>query len=492
MFLWSFLLQKRVVCLILRKKLTCPKDHTWIQPPTSPGDRSVSSNHNILVEEVSQHYSQGSTIKEILVMPDPQDGRLVAVVVPDLDHFQKTGETDIQGEVEWEIEYYSQQLPPYQRIRDFVLTNQELPKSRPVKTKTYEGAALYQELANRRLQRRRSALAVETVSAIGQKVVKILQAKTGSDIALDDYLGRDLGLDSLALVELLAALEATFGIQVHHDEFVGILTVAELIRFIEGKQPQGFKELQESALTWGKILQSPPPLAMLQQLVVDEGLTGRLLNFGIALWLRVLFKLFFNLQVYGWERLGPGGYLLCPNHGSFLDGFLLFAAVPQVLRSRLYFLGYNNYFEGPVVKDIARYMHVVPVNSARHLIPAMQASAYILRRGGVLGIFPEGARTLTGELRPFKNGVAVLAQEAGVPLVPVYIHGSYRAWGPNARFPGPHPIQIIFGREFPANLLAAQGRQLKPGVSVYEAIILGLRQEVLNLRGELQARISDK
>ncbi len=453
----------------------------------------VSSNNNISVKEIIRHYLQGSTIKEIMVVPDPQDGKLVAIVVPDLDHFRKTGETDIRGEVEWEIEYYSQQLPPYERIHDIVLTNQELPQNQLEKIKANEVATLYQELAERRHQKRKSALAEERVSAIGKSVVRMLQSKTGSDlIAMDDHLELDLDFDSLALVELLLALEKTFGIQIQDGEFVGIFTVAELIRFIEDKHPYGFKELEEREVTWGKILEAPPPLAILKQIAIDEGVRARLFNLGSSLWLRFLLKLFFNLRVYGRERLGTGSYILSPNHCSFLDAFLLFAAVPQVLRSRLYFLGYNNYFEGQVVKNIAKFMHVVPVNSSRYLIPAMQASAYILNQGGILGIFPEGARSLTGELRPFKKGVATLAKEVGAPLVPVYIQGSYMAWGPNARFPKPHPIQIIFGQEFSADLLAAEGWEIKPGVQTYEAIVLGLRQEVLRLREEIKSRTSSK
>jgi long-chain acyl-CoA synthetase len=436
-----------------------------------------------------RHYLQGATIKEIMVMPAPRDGHLVALVVPDLEHFRQTGETDLSGEVEWELEYYSQQLAPPQRIREFVLTNQEFPKSLEGKINAAEVAALYQELTEKRHPRRTSALAVEGISAVGKRVVRLLQQKTQAEfIGLDDHLELDLGFDSLSLVELLVALEETFGIQVQDGEFVGIFTVAELIRYLEDKQPHGFKEPEVSWLTWEKILQAPPPPDLLQQIVPNAAVTSRLLNLGFFLGLRFLLKLGFALRVSGRERLPAGGYLLCPNHCSFLDGFLLFAAVPRTLSSRLYFLGYNNYFAGPVRRSIARAMHVVPVNSARHLIPAMQASAHILKQGGILGIFPEGARSLTGELRSFKKGVATLAAEVGVPLVPVYIHGSFEAWGPNARFPRPHPIQLSFGRAFAADVLAAQGWEIKPGAPKYEAIILGLRQEILNLREEIRER----
>jgi hypothetical protein len=69
--------------------------------------------------------------------------------------------------------------------------------------------------------------------------------------------------------------------------------------------------------------------------------------------------------------------------------------------------------------------------------------------------------------------------------VPVYIHGSYEAWKANARYPRAHPLKIIFGREFSAAELEEIGLAVKPEAPTYEAIILGLRQEVLKLRSEL-------
>ncbi len=445
------------------------------------------------MEEVSQHYLQSPTIKEILVFPDPQDEKLVAVVRPDLDHFRHTGETAIYGEVKWEVEFFSQQLEPHLRIGEFVLTNQELPKNELGQIKASEVRAAYQKQLKKRARKRTSALK-KRLSPPGKRVVRLLQEKTAAPlISLDDILDRDLGLDSLALVELLATLEETFGIEIQDDEFLGIFTVADLIQFIEEKHPQEVKERVARELTWGQILQNPPPPVLLEQITRDNIRIrkGGLFPLACSLWLRPFCNLVFHLKVYGREGLGTGSYILCSNHGSFLDGFLLSAAAPLSLRARLYFLGYNYYFEGPLVKSLGRWMQVVPVNSSRHLVPAMQAVAHILKQGGVLGIFPEGSRTLTGELRPFKKGVALLAKELGIPLVPVYIHGSFQAWGPNARFPQPRPIQVIFGRAFSADELAARGQVIKPGAQANEATILGLRREVLQLKDELTQRHQD-
>ncbi len=439
------------------------------------------------LEEVSRHYLQAPGAKEVLVLEGLQDGKLVALVVPDLDYFRKTGETAIQGEAEWQLEYLSQQLEPHQRISHFELTNRELPRNQQGEIDRRRAAALYQELAERR-GRRKQPVRKKSPSTLSNRVFRVLQEKTGAaEIYPEDRLELDLGLDSLALVELLAALEETCGIPIEEGECLGIFTVGELIGFLKAKEAAGGPPAGKGR-TWAELLQSPLPRAFAEHLALNEVLKGRLFTLGASLWARSLFKLAFGLRVQGRKRLGPGSYILCPNHGSFLDGFLLFAAVPHSVRSRLYFLGYQNYFEGPVAGPIAKWMHVVPVNSARHLVPAMQVSAHILKRGGVLGIFPEGSRTLTGELRPFKRGVATLAQEVGVPLVPVYIHGSYQAWGPNARYPRPHRIRLVFGREFSARDLADRGRHIKPAAQTGEAITLGLRQEILKLKFEAGGR----
>ena len=90
----------------------------------------LASGKNISAEEVGQHYLQAPAIKEIFVTTDLHAEKLAAVVVPDLDFFRKIGETDIYDKVKWDLELLSRSLEPYKRIKDFVLINEELPKTR--------------------------------------------------------------------------------------------------------------------------------------------------------------------------------------------------------------------------------------------------------------------------------------------------------------------------------------------------------------------------
>jgi long-chain acyl-CoA synthetase len=446
----------------------------------------LASGKNISAEEVAKHYLKSWKIKEIYVMPDARNEKLVAVAVPNFEVFRETGEADVYGEVKWQLEYYSQQLEPYKRIRDFVLYNQELPKTRLGKIKGYEVEAIYRQRAGRRYEARKTALE-EGVSDLGERVVRILAEKAGTDrIYLDDHLELDLGLDSLALVELIAALESVFDLKIKEEEFPEIFTVGELIGFLEEKQPAAREEPEAAGLSWSDLLREDPPPALLAKIGLDTGLPGRLFTLLLSLVLGLWFKLFFRLRVYGRDHLGARGYILCPNHTSYLDGFLVSYAVPWTVRTRLFSMGYSNYFEIPVVKDLIKLLRVIPVNSARYLVEAMQASAYLLRRGGVLCIFPEGARSPSGRLREFKKGVAILAKEMGVKLVPVYIAGSFEAWGANMAWPRPHPVRVVFGREHSAEELRELGLAVNPGARDYDAIALGLREAVAKLGRDLQ------
>ncbi len=445
----------------------------------------LSSGKNVSAEEVGQHYLQAPSIKEIFVTADPRAEKLAAVVVPDLDFFRKIGETDIYAKVKWDLEVLSRGLEPYKRVRDFVLINEELPKTRLGKVKIHEAQRIYLERAGRRYERKKPA-AAEALSPAGEIVVETLARQIGdSRISLDDHLELDLGLDSLGLVELLAALESRFNLKIRDDEFTGIFTVREIISFIEEKNPTVAKEPEEEMAAWGSILMTDPPPALLRRLGMEGGLTARMATQGLASLLGLLFKWLFDLKVHGRERLSGQGYILCPNHASYLDGFILAYAVPGPLRHRLFSLGYSGYFDVPVVRDLLKLIRVIPVDSARNVVMAMQASSFILRNGQVLSIFPEGFRTPTGEVGRFKKGVAILAKELAVKLVPVYIQGSFQAWPPDVILPRAHPIRVVFGREHSWEELKARGLEVNPGATDYDAVSLGLREEVLRLKEEL-------
>ena len=147
-------------------------------------------------------------------------------------------------------------------------------------------------------------------------------------------------------------------------------------------------------------------------------------------------------------------------------------ALPRHGLKRVFFVGYSEYFEGRLGRFLARLFRNIPIDANRNLQRAMQAAAEGLRRGMVLVIFPEGARSLDGTVKEFRRGAAILARNLNVPITPVGIWGAYQAWPREGRVRR-HALEVQFGAVLP------------PGDSLSEeALLEGLRSEVIRLVDE--------
>ena len=134
-----------------------------------------------------------------------------------------------------------------------------------------------------------------------------------------------------------------------------------------------------------------------------------------------------KVRVHGGEQLpASGGAVLASNHVSYLDFiFAGFAARPS--RRLVRFMAKDSVFHHRVAGPIMRSMHHIPVDRGAG------ASSYAhavesLRAGEVVGVFPEATMSRSFEPKSFKTGAVRMAQEAGVPLVPMAVWGTQRLW----------------------------------------------------------------
>jgi 1-acyl-sn-glycerol-3-phosphate acyltransferase len=177
---------------------------------------------------------------------------------------------------------------------------------------------------------------------------------------------------------------------------------------------------------------------------------------------RVLFK----IEFHGVENIPPeGACLITPNHITYADP--IWITIP-ILR-RIYYMAWDKPFEIPGLGFLMRTFGAFPVS-----LDAVDASAHrsandLLRTGQALVIFPEGGRTKTGRLMPFKMGAFRLALTHGVPIVPVTINGAEEIWPVGKMFPRPGKLIItyhppIFVERAPENInrveLKSQARLL--------------------------------
>jgi 1-acyl-sn-glycerol-3-phosphate acyltransferase len=157
---------------------------------------------------------------------------------------------------------------------------------------------------------------------------------------------------------------------------------------------------------------------------------------------RFVTTVFFDLKVSGTEHMPKtGGVLLLSNHQSYLDPVM----IGVQLRRPLSYLGKSELFVNPFLSWIFRRLNAISLKQGAGDIHALRETIRLLKEGHILTIFPEGSRTIDGEIAALQPGFALVVRKAGVPIVPVVLNGSFAAWRRGKKIFKPWPIRVKFG-----------------------------------------------
>ena len=153
-----------------------------------------------------------------------------------------------------------------------------------------------------------------------------------------------------------------------------------------------------------------------------------------------LARLFFSFEVTGRDKIpNHGGCILAMNHESYLDpplaGICAFRPIHYLARKTL--------LEWPVLGPIFPKVNVVPVDQDRADMSALKTIIKLVRHGECAIVFPEGARTLDGNLQPAQPGLGLVIAKTLAPVVPMRIFGARRAFPRGGKFVRPGKIRII-------------------------------------------------
>jgi long-chain acyl-CoA synthetase len=401
----------------------------------------LASGKNIYPEEIEAHYRQSPFIKELCVLglsdpSEPSAERLHAVVVPDPDVLRERRIVNAGEIVRFEMEGLSVGLPAHKRVLGYDVWMEPLPRTTTGKLKRFE--------IERRVRSGEHARAAAQDAALSEAdqewaerphvapALAVIQKAThrGALARPDANLELDLGLDSMERVELLTELETRFAANIPEHEAQQIFTVRELVEAIGRHGSGSAADATESA--WSTILENERlDAGGLRWLLRPRPIAAPLL-FAVLRLATSLSRIFVRVDVSGDARLpSTGAFLICPNHQSYIDPFIVAGVLPYRVFRDLFFVGATEYFENAFTRWFARLNRVVPVDPDASLVPAMQAGAFGLRHGKILMLFPEGERSIDGTVRTFKKGAAILATEAGVPIVPVALDGLFAIWPRN-------------------------------------------------------------
>lgn len=167
--------------------------------------------------------------------------------------------------------------------------------------------------------------------------------------------------------------------------------------------------------------------------------------------LQNFFAMWLNYRAYKIGNLPKsGGGLLVANHQSYLDPLL----VGLPLTRPVSFLARDSLFKVPVIGWILRNTYVMPINREAASTASLRECLKRMEEGYLVGMFPEGTRSLDGMIGELKPGFLALIRRSNLPVYPVGIAGAYEAFPKGAWFIRPKPVRVVYGEPITREELA--------------------------------------
>lgn len=438
----------------------------------------AASGKNIDPETVEDAYLANPVIREIGVLQI--EGKLVAVIVPEPAKIPARNGNHVAATVRRAVEECSAKLPSYQRITDYVIVAMPLERTRLGKLRRHTLAGRYRDakaaltpgeaavgaMAMEQMTREDRAL---LENAAANAVWQWLATRHADKRLTPDTSPQfDLGVDSMAWLNLTLTIGQLTGVELNEDAIARIQTVRDLLREVMAASATGQRQ--------------PPadPLAEPEKKLTDEQKRwiqplGPLALTWSVIWFefnRLVMRGVFRVRAVGIENLPTTGpFVLAPNHASYLDPFAVAAALRPRVQRQTYWAGWTGVaFGNAFARFGSRLSRVVPIDPERGVVSSLAFCAAVLRRGKNLVLFPEGERSASGRLLPFRPGIGILLHRIPVPVIPVFIHGSYDALPVSRALPRLKRITVVFGKPLDPRELEQQGVGTEPHERIAQAL----------------------
>lgn len=147
----------------------------------------------------------------------------------------------------------------------------------------------------------------------------------------------------------------------------------------------------------------------------------------------IIFRILYRIEVHGKENIKKEGRLvLCSNHINNLDPIILSIVFPR----QVCWMAKKQIFKSKILAYLLDKIGTFPVDREESDLSAIKNSLRVLKKEGVLGIFPEGTRVKEINIENAKPGIALISIKAQSPVLPVYIEGNYKPFS---------KIKVYFG-----------------------------------------------
>ncbi|HTU49823.1 MAG TPA: AMP-binding protein [Acidobacteriaceae bacterium] len=409
----------------------------------------AASGMNIHPEDLEQVVQSQSQVRDCVVVgwESPRGPEPVAVVI-----LQDRAEDADLAQI---LSNSNRALQEFQQIRNILRwPANEFPRNTM-------GKLLRREVAAWVSQQLRDENSSSTLTASQDPLLRLLQQVTGQGVeGLDDSaeLATDLHLDSLGRMQLTMAMEEQFGVSISDAAVAGARTLADLRRLIRDAQPEIQNASPSPAVRATQAQPSASPVTHVANETISRVTTYphwpwsapvQFLRMAfIELKLRPLAWLLANPRVRcDRNALPTQPSIYVANHVTAMDVPLVLYALPHRVRARMAVAmsaevlaawrrrrdaagvgtGPLRWFAPLQAFLVTALLNVFPLPAGAGLRRSFAHAGEALDRGYNVLVFPEGRRTLNGELQPFQTGISLLAEESRTQVVPVALVGLWTA-----------------------------------------------------------------
>lgn len=436
-----------------------------------------TNGKNVYPDELEEVYSNSPHVKELSIvgLPDGIGEKVACLVVAD-DEFDITlSRAELRRRVEEHFREVSASLPYYKRVKVLQFTDIELPRTATRKVKRGEVISILQALEasnkSNAATGNEGAADLENRWLIG--LVANVSSRPPSEISLNSRLA-DLGFDSLMFVELAAAIENAGG----------SITAPERLN-----EAQDLRELASvvSRRPGASTGRDGPGHSDARRIDDDEihvpSFVGRAGTKAGDVLQRLFYDRFLDTHYEGRGNIPPHtNFIVAANHSSHLDMGLTKMALGEAGKDMVVLAAADYFFDTKYKRAVMEnFTNLVPMERTGSLRQSLRHASSFLNRGYNALIFPEGTRSLTGEMADFKPIIGYLALHTGVGILPVYLFGTHDAMPKGSNVIKNRKVGARIGRYLEVADLEEMTKGL-PRAEAYRLISARVRHEVENLR----------
>ena len=403
----------------------------------------LSNGKNIDPEKLEFKFMEESKggIKEIGIFANKD--KLTALIVIDSEEAKLHNISNIHAYVKDLVEFYNAKVHNHEKILEYRITEEELPKTRIGKTRRFMLKDIYlKDKVEKKVEQEDNIPRSNEYRVIK----KFIENMKGKLLTADENLEIEYGLDSLDQVELISFIQSTFGVVIAEKEFKENSTLAKLSDYV-AQTSNVFNENVTNQ--WENIVKNAPKKDL------EEGILGIILK--PILW--VAFKIYFRLGLHGKDKIKDKPQIIIANHQSFLDSLAISLMFDNKILKKTYTLAIDWYFKNKFMEFVGKNTNVVLVDIDGDIKGSLETLSNILKQGKNIMIFPEGTRTKDGNISQFKKAFAILAKELNVDITCIKIDGAFDAFSRYMKFPRPKKVDVTYLGE------------IKPEGLTYEEIV---------------------